>query len=284
MAENIFPTNYTEKAIPDWTDVVWSSDAVINFNLTVASIALYTLTNADTDDLSEWTTNLYASETNLWNSTIIQAKQDVSNLSSDMVADVWSTTKYPSVLATQNAIDNYSLPDATETVKGKDRLSTPDEACVGTLATTIMTPKNVNDFYWVSMIAWTDYTSASSTAVKATTSATLILLKEIEINTAWSYTVSYSASSSITWGVSSDRTNQSQIYKNGVALWTLHTNTAEFGSGITYIESFTFATWDLVQIYWAYTWVSSYEIHVTGYYIKYSISSFNKYDWTVNLD
>jgi hypothetical protein len=59
MAENIFPTNYSTKATPDWTDVVWSSDAVTNFNLTIASIALYTLTNSTTDDVVEWTTNLY---------------------------------------------------------------------------------------------------------------------------------------------------------------------------------------------------------------------------------
>lgn len=77
---NIFPTNYTTKATPDWTDVVWSSDAVTNFNLTVASIALYTLTNNNTDSLSEWATNLYYTEARVTANSTVVAKADKSNV------------------------------------------------------------------------------------------------------------------------------------------------------------------------------------------------------------
>lgn len=84
MATNIFPTDYTTKWTPDWNDVVWSSDAVTNFNLTVASIALYTLTNNDTDDLSEWSTNLYYTEARVTANTTVVAlwndKADKSNV------------------------------------------------------------------------------------------------------------------------------------------------------------------------------------------------------------
>ncbi len=125
---NIFPTDYSTKTTPDGTDVVWSSDAVTNFNLTISSIALYTLTNATTDDLDEWSVNKYYSDALVDANTTVVSKQDKSNLSTDINTDTWSDVKYPSVKAVEDYVGNFSIPDATTTVKGKVELATDTEA------------------------------------------------------------------------------------------------------------------------------------------------------------
>ena len=98
----IFPTWYTLKATPDWTDVVWSSDAVTNFNLTVASIALYTMTNSTTTDLPEWT-NLYYTETRVTANSTVVWKADKTN-----VIEKDSTTAYTPTLWTHPVNKDYA--------------------------------------------------------------------------------------------------------------------------------------------------------------------------------
>ena len=104
---NIFPTDYSTKWTPDWTDVVWSSDAVTNFNLTIASIALYTLTNSDTDSLSEWVTNLYYTEARVTSNTTVvwlwNTKADKTN-----VLELDNTTPYTPTLPYHPVTKDYS--------------------------------------------------------------------------------------------------------------------------------------------------------------------------------
>ena len=109
---NIFPLNYSTKTTPDGTDVVWSSDAVTNFNLTISSIALYTLTNATTDDLYEWSVNKYYTTARVEADTIWKA--DKNN-----VLELDNTTPYTPTLdyhpVTKDYVDNMSIPYASET-------------------------------------------------------------------------------------------------------------------------------------------------------------------------
>ncbi len=99
---NIFPTNYDPKTTPDGTDVVWSSDAVTNFNLTISSIALYTLTNATTDDLDEWSVNKYYTEARVDANSTVVSKANKSN-----VIEKDSTTPYTPTLDTHPVNKGY---------------------------------------------------------------------------------------------------------------------------------------------------------------------------------
>lgn len=64
---NIFPTDYSDKATPVSWDKLFGYDSVwiANVNITVWSLATASFTASDTDDLSEWSTNKYASTTNV---------------------------------------------------------------------------------------------------------------------------------------------------------------------------------------------------------------------------
>lgn len=55
---NIFPTDYPNKASADTNDVMFSSDWVTNFNLSVWNVATRAFANKTTTDLTEWS-NLY---------------------------------------------------------------------------------------------------------------------------------------------------------------------------------------------------------------------------------
>jgi len=54
-----FPTWYDDKGSADSTDKIWSSDWNTNFNITVDEIWDEVFTDRDTDDLAEWSTNLF---------------------------------------------------------------------------------------------------------------------------------------------------------------------------------------------------------------------------------
>lgn len=260
---NIFPTDYTTKVTPDWTDVVWSSDAVTNFNLTIASIALYTMTNSTTDDLSEWATNLYYTDTRVSaNSTVVALwndKQDVSNISSDMVADAWSTTKYPSVLAAQNAIDGFSLPDATEIVKGKTRFSTSTEVMERTDNTAAITPAKI---WFESIIASNNIKSEANTERSVFSDASFVKVKEIEIGKYRLWGIIRSS-----FDVRVDTAIDQWQYSlriNGIQEFWWNVWSATY---ITITHDLSVVEWDLVQLY--LQWFPLDNIYTENFNIAY---------------
>lgn len=91
---------------------------------------------------------------------------------------------------------------------------------------------------------------ASSISTATTTSTTYTKLKEIEIKLPWTYTVSFDLANNPnnTW------LSNWRIYKNWVALGT--ERSAQSATPSTCIESFSFASWDLVQVYWKENWTS----------------------------
>lgn len=144
---SIFPTWYSTKSTPIWTDVVWSSDGLTNFNLTVASIALYALTNSTTDNLTEWSVNKYYSDSLVDANSTVQSKADKTNvLEKDNTTPYTPTLPYHPV--TKDYADNMTIPDASETVKGKIQIADTSEANLWLDDTKAMTPKKVSDIYW----------------------------------------------------------------------------------------------------------------------------------------
>lgn len=159
---NIFPTDYTTKVTPDWTDVVWSSDAVTNFNLTIASIALYTLTNSTTDDLTEWSTNKYYSDSLVDSNATVIWKADKTN-----VLEKDNTTVYTPTLpyhpVTKDYADNISVPDASETVKWIVQRATDAEVTTATDITKYVTSNQLEKTSILQTTRW--YNQASSIVV-----------------------------------------------------------------------------------------------------------------------
>lgn len=105
----------TTKVNPVWADLVtWldSEDANLstkNKNFTISSIWDKSFSDKTTDNLAEWVTNLYYTDTRVDNnSTVVSLwvnKEDKSNKTDNITTDTWSTTKYPTV----NAVENYVL-------------------------------------------------------------------------------------------------------------------------------------------------------------------------------
>lgn len=183
----VFPTWYTSKAIPDWTDVVWSSDAIINFNLTVASIALYTMTNNSTTDLLEGT-NLYYTEARVTANTTVVAKADKTNvLELDNAAVYTPTADYHP--ATKKYVDDNPVPSATETSEWIVERATDAEAAAGTDTTRYISSKQLADNLPVQPAQTTTY--LSSAWEDNTTSTSFVTLKTFTATKSGAYRVEY---------------------------------------------------------------------------------------------
>ncbi len=278
---NIFPTDYSTKWTPDWTDVVWSSDAVTNFNLTVASIALYTLTNSDTDDLVEWATNLYYTDARVEaNTEVIRLendKEDKSNKSTNMTTDTGSDIKYPSVKAVEDYVDAFSIPDATEAIKWKARIATDSEVMEWIDDTTIVTPLKFNDN---TLNIWTTASNEikqSANTERSDASWNTVKIKEMTIKNSRKWgTVRMSVDAKAVWTLGS---NQLRFYKNGLSInvqtvtWTYTTYTYD----MPYTED------DLLQIYVRWDNSPIETIFVKNFTINYDYVLYSKIP-TVNLD
>ena len=167
-----------------------------------------------------------------------------------MVADAWSNTKYPSVLATQNAIDTFSLPDSTEVVKGKARLATDAEAKAWVDNTTIITPiKMYNNTVNIGFIASDTLRCSSDTERTSTALNVLEKIKEIEV---WE---NYRK-----WGTIRVKFDYKAWLIND-SDWVLRKNWVDLDSVsnipstsyVTYSWDFSFSEWDTIELWWKET-------------------------------
>lgn len=111
--------------------------------------------------------------------------------------------------------------------------------------------------------AWTT-TLSSATTSQAVTFASYTKVKEIQITVAWTYTTQFTLTGA------NGRLCYGRIYKNGAALWTERTNSNNPWD-FTFTEDFTFAVWDLVQIY-AYRNNVDFTWYIKDYYLKWTLS------------
>jgi len=182
---NIFPTDYTDKWSADATDKVWASDGTTNFNITVDEIGTKNFATRDTDNLSEWAINKYATTANVdsagatmntdttlvWNAYFL----DETGLTSN------SATKVPSQQSVKAYMDSYTPADSTTTTKWVVEKATSTEVENWTLdkfpdALDIKTTYSVGN-------TMTSYTNSSTstwdTAVITYTSSVLLTSKAI---------------------------------------------------------------------------------------------------------
>ncbi len=278
----IFPTNYPDKWSADSTNKIFASDWVTNFNITVDEIWDENFSNRSTSDLVEWM-NQYFTDIRVTNATQVQQNiTDISGLDSDKadktnVLELDNTTVFTPDSDYEPATKKY-VDDSWAT------FATDQEALEWTATDRVVSVKQVDDNYGVEIQWGTEYIMWEANTERATSSTTMILWKEIECRAWGNFRVSYESSSFQSGGSPSDRNNESQIYKNGVAFWTLNSNTAEYSSPVTYTEDLTFADGDLIQLY--YRRVDTWDVNavIRNMNVKYDLMKFKKYTWTTNID
>lgn len=248
---NIFPTNYTPKATPDWTDVVWSSDAIINFNLTIASIALYTMTNSTTDDLPEWATNKYYSDALVDANTTVIWKADKTN-----VLELDNTTSFTPDQDFEPATKKY-VDDSIGSVPIK---GTDPEVDTWTDTTKYAALNQLLDFYGL-VIPWTANTYLEANAEKLTASTSLVTLKELTINRNWCFQVNFD----LRWTGWGDA--EAQIFRNWEVYWLFQIES--WTSYVTQTENLAWWAWDTLTLRVSQGWGT--QARVENLNMKYDI-------------
>lgn len=197
----------TTKVNPVWADLVtWldSEDANLstkNKNFTISSIWDKSFSDKTTDNLTEWVTNLYYTDTRVDNnSTVVSLwvnKEDKSNKTDNITTDTWSTTKYPTV----NAVENYVLNQwininwLTEktSVVDNDEFVIYDSVWLDNKKLWFDNLKNsLSDLYVFPWTTTTYYSQWSTTVNNTTTTFTYTATKN------WRYRLNISCSQSVT--------------------------------------------------------------------------------------
>lgn len=284
-----FPQDFTEKAIPvaddllllwDSADLDTSGNPKSDKKTKLSYLWAAIFWARDTASIPEGT-NLYYTDARVTTSTnaAFSLRELLSNKSTNIA--LWaSDTLYPTQKAVRDYVNNFWVTinaQTEETVMADtDEIIFYDVSSWWSKKIQSQNLSNVNIWAWTTYIAWEANTSRTTSA--------LTKLKEIECRGAWTYTVSYQASANVDWWSGVERTNESQIYKNGVAFGALNTNISQLSTPTTYSESLTFAYGDLIQLYAEYTWTVSYTAQVSNFSVKYDLVSFKYYTWTTNLD
>lgn len=149
-----------------WLDSEDSNVQTKNKNFLLSSLWSAIFGSRDSDDIWEWATNKYASTTN------VNAAWATMNTDTDLSANDWfldednmisdDATKVASQQSVKAYVDNFSIPDASESVKGKIELSDAAQATAWTDDLTAMTPKKVKDNYWLRWVISTTLTFTGS--------------------------------------------------------------------------------------------------------------------------
>lgn len=113
------------------------------------------------------------------------------------------------------------------------------------------------------LVTW-EWLLYESSSVVWTFWTTPIKVKEAQINFTWTYRIYFEL-----YSLSSSYTAYAQIYKNGVAVWTLRSTTST--TAVWFTEDLSFTKWDDVQIFW-YSNVSA-DWYILNFRIKWAIVS-----------
>ncbi len=221
-----------------------SNPTTENKNFTIEKIWDTIFPDKTTNDLVEGD-NLYYTETRVTNNqTVVDLwanKADKSNvLELDNITPFTPSSAYEP--ATKDYVDNFSLPDATEVIKGKARLATSSEVMVRTDNTTIVTPSKLG----YESITSSDTIQASANTERTNASWNWVKVKEFEI---WAYRLWGSCrlkweakwtdvSWNIHWLVA--------IRKNGTVISAISPTTTWY---LPYQWDVNCVEWDLIQIY-----------------------------------
>lgn len=233
------------KVTPVWADLVtWldSEDSNIqtkNKNFLLSSIWASVFWSRTTTDIPEWTNEYYTEAKVTANTTVVSLWTDKADKSNVIEKD--STTPFTPTLPThpvnKDYVDNFSVPDATETVKWIVEIATVAEVNAQTSDSVVMTPLKMP----ILPKATTTYFSQWSTSVPnwgQTFSYTS--LRD------WVYKVSFSISQSWAgWG------GQFSLDIDGDWIWLFSTDS--FGSQIVR-RQIAFSAWE---------WTSqTYRLHI----------------------
>lgn len=287
---NIFPTDFSDKTTPVAWDKVMGYDSVAddNKNLTVDWIATTAFADRDTDDLSEWATNKYASTTNVnaawatmntdttlvWNGYFLDddtmAWDDATKIASQQsikayvdlralksnVLELDNTDSFTPTAdyepATKAYVDTFPIPSASETVEWKIELATDAEVAAWTDTTRSITPKTLIDNYDIVM-PWTTATYYNDTDTDSTTNTSFTTVKTYDstVNAIFYASVRYLSGSSSTWDF--------RVLINGISYFEVSLGSLwdETSTWFVYVSK-----WDTIDIQakvtsWTSVWVAN---------------------------
>lgn len=267
MTEKISPVANDVLA---WLDSEDTNNATKNKTFKLSSLWNAIFGNRTSDNIPEGSTSLYATETNLWNSTIIQALQN-DKADKDNVLELDNTTEYIPTEdyhpATKEYVDTRSLPDASETVKGVVEKATQAETIAWTSDKYLDAAQIKSRYSNWDIIAWTDFTAIELNTRRSTTSLTPVMVKSAYITYWWTYRINF-----VYW-TTNDALNgraYSQIYKNWTPYWALNTWPISNSTDQNVTESLSFDAWDSVELY-IYKNADADWADAANFNIKYSI-------------
>lgn len=289
-----FPQDFTEKSTLNTDDILFLADSEDLFEWIPKADKKFTLTSLinflkgklSTTDVTEWT-NLYYTDGRVSSSSLATAtstalwlRELLSNKKTNF--STIDNTGY----ATTQAIVNYIAALGTDITGLTEEMELDDDDELIFYDTSAGSNKKL-PWYNINLTidAGTTYLVWEANTPRANATWDWVKQKEIECRVWWTFRVSFAMESSITWGTVSTRSWEAQIYKNWVAFWTLRTNSTEYGDPVTHTEDLTFSAWDLIQLYNRKTGtIWSGPTRVKDFSVKYDLVSFNRYNWTVNLD
>jgi len=266
MATNEFPTSYDDKTTLVAWDKVWGYDsvAVDNKNFTILAIYNFVIATIDTDDVTEWSTNLWYTEARVTaNTTVVSLWTDKADKTNVLELD--NTTPFTPDADYEPAPKKYVDDEIASSSLTK---LTDGQYITWTDNTTFF---SVAQFYWVNTKNRI-FTSSANLRSSADTERVLVFdnpYTKIKEMTVWLMgIISVSFDSKFTWTLNPSF-SLARIYVNWIAIWTERNN--QTSSYITYTEDIVVNQWDIVQLYYSAD-ATNCETTIRNFRLSYDIT------------
>lgn len=251
-------TNLNANDLVTWLDSEDSNLSTKDKVFSIDNIWDKVFTDRTTDNLTEWATNLYLNETNLWNSTTIQNlqndKADKSN-----VLELDNTTAYIPTAdyhpATKNYVDNMSIPLATETTPWIVEKATTTEVEDGA-ADKYPDAQSVYNTYWGNKSNSVSTITLQTTSNWTTNSSSVLADANMCFNIDLSVSLTgTSTTASITLQYSDDNSTWNNAFNIAInSVTSVNRTFCYFVKKGTYIRLTTTRAWS-----WNSTWYITYQ-------------------------
>ena len=281
---NIFPTDYPNKPTADTNDVMFASDWVTNFNLSVWNVATRAFQNKTTTDLAEWTNLYYTDARTLavavgldWDDTI----NDVKTFTSSPIVPTPTTDTQ---VANKAYVDAQGIPidplpedtvwdmDADFLVKSdwvtNEKIlvnryrATDAEATAWTSTTKFMTPKQAKDNYsfqtstasnTVIEEEATEYTNTSTTQIPVWATVKCMFRGTIRVVYDWAARDGWSSSFSAILNIT----------RNWSTVWTTRNFSWNDSVYQTFTEDISVNFWDEIRLSIRYAKIRNFSVRWT---------------------
>ena len=245
---NIFPTSYypAKDILIDW-DIVWGYDSawIINRNFLLSAIKAYVLTGITTSEVAEGT-NLYHTEARVTsNATVVALWADKAAKTNVLELD--NTTVFTPTADYHPSTKKY-VDDSGTNINGiteEPAITSWDKLIFYDASAATNRSIDYTDLFKSSfnIVPWSNLLASSDVITVNFTNTAYEKKKEIEVDLAWTYSISFSlynnnSSGGATW----------RIYLNWVATWVEHINNASTTT-TNFTENIIVSAGDSIEVY-----------------------------------